>query len=159
MAQLMTEAERKEFKDVIQKMANQQINKLEASDPFWKERVEEAKKKRAIGHLKIEKDLVQLETVKGQIAKLEEQEKAIEERIKAKLPMEERDKQYPNSCPSKMSTCKAIGYISEKLHSDVMSKDKTGKEVLKIREKCTRQLADLTGCKTRDEIRERILEA
>ncbi|MEQ8636851.1 hypothetical protein [Gimesia maris] len=97
--------------------------------------------------------MAELEDLESQRRDISQRIDAIEVKIKKKMPLGERT--YRHSCPDHKELCEAISDISQEIHDQEMSKDKTGKQKLKIEKEFHSQMARLAECDTRQEVAEK----
>lgn len=150
----MTYQEREEIRGILRNWRDARMCVVTASDSDWKNRIEERKRKIAIGKLKVEKDVQALSRVEDQIDALEKQKAEIEARITAKMP-KERAEGYRKAkgCAVPKSLCDAVNEIAETVHHRVMKGDATGRKVLEIEADHEKRLAKLATCTTREDVR------
>jgi hypothetical protein len=147
----LTQPERQEIVQILVHRKEVKLAALQASDPGWKQRIEERKNKVALGRLRVEKEACELKLIETQIRDLENRKAALEIKISKKMPLNKRDK-YGDSCPTPMSLCKAVSEIAEAVHEAEMAKDATGKKVMAIHAEFDAAKAQLAMCNTREDI-------
>jgi chaperonin cofactor prefoldin len=148
----LTISERQSIHDILRGNLQDSISELNAKDPGWAQRIEDRKRKVAIGRLKVQKDVSELEQLEANIRDLEAKRKAVELRIKKKMPLGERG--YRGACPDNKDLCEAISEICEEIHDQEQAKDKTGKLVLKLQKEHQQKLTRLAKCDTRQDVAE-----
>lgn len=146
----LSQSERQEIITVLNNVRDQKLSELNAADPGWQNRIEVRKTKVAIGRLKVEKDVLELEGLEDQIRILKQKIEATEARIQKKMPLKKRDK-YDN-CPMPKSLCEAVSEIASEVHDSETSKDVTGKKALAIDAEFLNAKAKLAKCSTREDV-------
>lgn len=153
---VLSQAERSEIHSALVDQRDAALKSLSAEDPGWEKRVEDRKNKVAIGRLKIEKDVIALTEIEGQIAALETKRKSIELAISKKMPFKKRGerRQYDDDevCPARKGMCAAIADICSEIHEAELAKDPTGKKALEIHKRYRAATAKFVGCSTREEV-------
>lgn len=162
----LTNPERAEIQEQLDKAERAEIAKQEARAPLWREEFEKRKEKIAIGQLKIEKDLEKLSQLEAKFAKLQaecdkvgEEKERLEELISSKLPkkMKKKDRWDDSEigCPVPMSLCEAIDSRKQAIHQAEMEKHPVGKVVLEIADDFNRRRRLLSTCVFRSEVDEK----
>lgn len=148
----LSQTERNEIDRILGARHEAALKIIEASDPNWRERVEEKKNKLAIGRLKVEKEVLALKQLETQIRNLEQQKQEVEARIARKMPLKERDGRYDDSCPTPKSLCQAVAEIGKAIHESVMAKDPAGIRILNAKKAYRDAEAQFAKCSTRDDV-------
>ncbi len=146
----LSQQERHEIQGVINDHKDSCIREIDAIDPEWRRRVEERKNKVAIGQLKVEKEVLELNTLEEQIRALQAKRDEIELRIRKKMPLEPRSGR--GGCPDRQSLCEAVAGVCRAIHNAEMKKDASGKVVLGYEESCRVRFAKLAACATREDV-------
>jgi len=147
----LTQNERQEIRNVLRTEHDAAISKLNAADPGWQKRIEDRKNKVAIGRLKVEKDILELQRLEDLIRGLEEEKAAVETRIRKKMPLSKRE-DGRHGCPRPKDLCTAISEIMEEVADVEMSKDATGKKAMAAKLEFNRKVELLLTCSTRDDV-------
>jgi hypothetical protein len=95
------------------------MSTLETNFPDWERKVEERARKLAIGHLGIEKELVELDKLRRQALAAQKKVQEAELAIRNKLPKKEGDSRYHDdddldACGVRMGVCEALNVYTEK---------------------------------------------
>lgn len=72
----LTQPERQEIVQILVHRKEVKLAALQASDPGWKQRIEERKNKVALGRLRVEKEACELKLIETQIRDLENRKAA-----------------------------------------------------------------------------------
>lgn len=151
MTARLSQSERHDIYKILLSRYEAKMTALNASDPGWKQRIEDRKNKVAIGRLRVEKEAIELTTVESQIRALENRKAEIELRIAKKMPLQKRVR-YDRGCPLPMSLCEAVAQIAKEIHDAESAKDIAGRKALAIQAEFASANAQLTLCSTRDDI-------
>lgn len=112
----------------------------------FREEVLERCRKRAIGQLKIEKELKRLEELNAQREDLERQLQVVEQAIEKKLPFAET--RYSRTCARRKDTCEAIKDISDSIYEEERRKHPKYTQLAEIEKKYAQKRAVLESCAT-----------
>lgn len=150
----LTTSERQQIIEAMNLAKATEFSLLNGTDLNWRDRVEERKKKVAVGMLKIDKEMVEMAKLEDQIHDVQQKLELVEQRITAKLPLQKRgaDRYGSSSCPTKKTLCQAIADIRSEVGRSVMAKDPTGKKYLTIVEKYRRKQEAFLACSTREDV-------
>jgi len=146
----LSQSDRYEIKAILNAFRESQLTALNASDPEWTRRIEERKQKVAIGKLKIEKDVAEMDEIDNQIRALRQKRDEIELRISKKMPTEARTRN--GGCPGRKSMCESINEIATRIHDSVMMEDAAGAASIAIDNDHRRRLSLLVKCETREDV-------
>src|SRR3990167_7189910 len=154
----MSKDERLEILGILKTRHQTAIDAINAADPGWRKSCSDKANKLAIGRLKIEKEVTELETVEEDIRKLEAKREELEAKIHKKMPLNERDKY--DSCPTPKHLCEAVGEIVEEVMDSVLANDLAGKKSLAADEDFNTRRELLALCSTREDLVEKkVLES
>lgn len=149
---ILTRGDRVELRKLIVDNGENDRKKIESQAPNWKHEVSEKAKKMAVTELGIGAMMAKLKKIEDEREKLTKDRDKLELSVRQKLPFEEG--RYHNSCPDRMSICKALAQIGDKLEEKVLEKHPIAKKLLKIDEDTNRRIADLMKCTTREDVKE-----
>jgi hypothetical protein len=118
-ANRITKSERDDLLKQVALRRDAALNALETSYPDWREKVRERARKLAIGHLGIEKELIELDKLRRQALAAQKKVQEAELTIRNKLPKKESDSRYHDdddldACGVRMGVCEALNVYTEK---------------------------------------------
>lgn len=155
----ITTDERREIIKVIDKAVEKRQEVIKANDPQFDNRVFERTRKLAIGKLKIDNELVEIDRIDKQMADLEDRKKTLVQKAESKLPLtgklktvKYRDEEDYAVCEARETICSAINKIVEALLPGESEKDPTGKKLIAVERTGQRLQAELVACQLRSQI-------
>lgn len=136
----MSKEERGELRNQIEKAVDRRVELLIAEDPQFNSRIFERTRKIAIGKLKIDKELLEIDKLDEQIRLLEDKKKSLVRKTELQLPrtgkLKEKqryDADLYDVCEARETICSAINKIIEALLPGEEAKDPIGKKISEIR--------------------------
>lgn len=148
----MSAAERNEFHQLIGHKFTLETDGIEAAHPEWERKLDDRLQKIAIGRLKVEKDVAELERLEQQEQEIADRKAEVESRIARKMPFENSTRRHRGTCRTRMSLCDVIADIKSKLMTPEKRKCPAGKQAIAADEAATRRRATLAGCSTRADV-------
>jgi flagellar biosynthesis chaperone FliJ len=152
MPRALDSRERSEFRGLIGERFEADCKKIEAEYPEWEAELDDRLQKIAVGRLKVEKDVAELENIEEQLQALSDRKEQLESKIAKKMPFSKSKSRHAGTCRNRVSLCEAIDDIKDRVRSREYAKHPAAKKYSAAEEARGKRLAKLAGCTTREDV-------
>lgn len=149
----ISKTERDDLLNQLKLRKDRALAKVASENPEWERQVKERAQKLAIGHLKIERELKELDAIRKEIDGLRQREKGVEKQIAKKLPRKDKGRyDEDDACRPPMDLCEAMNVLTDRFYVKAKASNPQGKKADAIEDQYLNDRASVMRAVTRDQL-------